>query len=214
MSLVLELEEKQKRECKQLLETMVNYLKKSGIENAAVVDSDQEIYGAGGPYKEPIIKLKNQTIDQIRIHSADSLSCGYGCTSSRFQYEILNKEISYKEDQKLSTKTKAIRNKNILGIQAGDIVDNKWTGNDLAQALNNDSSISDILKKCNKSWKNMEFEVRVVPSQMIEIRSPEFTDMNYIQSLYTTEHKESLEDCIFGFNIANKIAQHIKKFTG
>jgi hypothetical protein len=214
MSLVLELEEKQKKACRQLLETLVNYLKKSGIENASLVDSDEEIYGAGGLYKEPIIKLLGQNIDQIRIHSADSLTCGYGCTSSRFQYEIVNKDISYKEDQKLSAKTKAVRSKSILGIPAGEIVDIKWAGNDLAQSLNNDSSISDILKKCNKSWKNMEFEVRVVPSQMIQIRSPEFTDMNYIQSLYATEHKESLEDCIFGFNIANKIAAHIKKLLG
>ena len=213
MSLVIELEEKQKRVCRQLLTTMVSYLKKIGIENASLADSEEEIYGAGGIYREPIIKLQGQNIDTIRIHSVDSLTCGYGCVSSRFQYEIVNKNVSYKEDQKLSAKTKAIR-KNILGIPAGEITDIKWSGNELAQILNNDQSISTILNKCNKSWKNMEFEVRVVPSQMIQIRSPEFTDMNYIQRLYSTEHKEPLEDCIFGFNIASKIAGHIKGLLG
>jgi hypothetical protein len=215
MSLVIELEEKQKQARRKLLETMARYLGSLNIKDAALVDSDEEIPGFGGSYREPVIQLKGENIDRIRLHTADSFSCGSAGAFSRFLYEIaLNKDTLDKTEGKLNAKTKIIRKKSILGIPAGEITDIKWAGNDLAQMLNQDSTISKIVLNCSKTWKNIEFQVQAVSPAKIQILSPVFVDIDYIQGLYSSEHKEKLEDCIFGFTICNKIAQHIRKLIG
>jgi hypothetical protein len=212
MALVREMEAKLKKEHRQLLEVMADYLRRLKIGPASIEDSDIEVIGFGGRYKEPVIRLKGQDVDRIRLLSTDYLSCGMQGSVSRFVYEVrLNKTLSDKDKNLINTRTKMVRKKMFLGIPAGKITGVRWVGHGLADHLNSDSSISGILIECARSLKGSELLVNTANESAIQIQGPKFYDLGTIKMLYTTEHREMLENCVFGFNVCNKIAHHARQ---
>ena len=208
MSLVRELEEKRVAERRQLMEAMAAYLRSQHIENELIDEPGTSVFGS--PITETAIQLKNSKINTIRLISNDYMTCGVSGSVSRFQYQIISsKQLGSDSVKHLSAKTKTVKDKKVLGLFGGDIVNLKWVGNGLASQLNTDSEIAGMLVKCAKSWENVEFQIQSKPPEVIEIYGPSFSDMARIQKLYDTGQKNTVENCVFGFKICDRIAIHI-----
>ena len=84
MSLVRELEAKRAIEKKQLIEAMTKYLLSVGADVVQGEESTIDMFGAN--IIEPVIQLKDDNIDRVRLISTDYMSCRITGDLSRFQY--------------------------------------------------------------------------------------------------------------------------------
>jgi len=188
---------------------MGSYLRALGI-NATVVKEPAEVI-IGEAVTESVIKVKGQSIDEVRLLSNDYISCGAMGSISRFQYQlILDKVLPDNAGRMINTKTKQVKEKKILGLFAGTIADVKWQGRELAERLNSDNEIKSVLLRCARHWGNAEFQIDVKSPTIIEILGPRFVDADWIPQMDTSEGKRGYEDCVFGFKICNHIARHVR----
>jgi len=187
---------------------MANYLKAMGIDAKVVKEPAEVVFGEA--LTESVIEVKGQSIDKIRLFADDYISCGMSGSISRFQYQIiLDKDLPSNAERMIISKTKQVKENKILGLFAGTIADIKWEGHELADSLNSDGEINNILLRCARHWGNAEFQIDVISPTLIEILGPRFVEADWIPQLDTTEGKRGFEDCVFGFKICNHIAQHI-----
>ena len=213
MSLVIELEAKRAIERQQLFEAMSNYLRNLGIDSILATEPSTDSFG--GTINEPVIKLKGQNVDRIYLTSTDYISCGVQGSVSRFIYDIvLEKKLTGKAGKLLEAKTKSIKEKKLVGLFGGLVVSINWVGRDLADLLNHDSYISKVLLDCAKSKGNPEFRVQVKLPFTSQIIGPKFAEPQRIIDLLTFGSKEQFEECVFGFKICDRIAEHVRQLVG
>ena len=204
-----ELEAKNAIERKQLMQSLFDYLSQTGIK--AELQQEPATNLLGMSVLEPVIQLKEQNLNRIRLVGMDSGGCGVPGDILRFQYEIhLDKELSEEQMKDMSASTKVIKEGKVMNFFGGKVVGVKWVGQKLAEILNQDQSIADDLMKCVKSWSYMEFQIEAVSSRDVYITGPRFSDPGRITELYKSGMKEEIQCCIFGYKILEKIAKHIK----
>lgn len=143
---------------------------------------------------EPVIQVKGQSINRILLASTNFISCGIMGSVSRFHYEVLlDKELSRKSRQQIHAKTKSVKDKKSLGLFGGRVVGINWVGHELAEILNHDSDITQILLDCTKSLGDPEFQIQTGSPSTVEILGPRFTEPQRIMDLIAAESKEWFE---------------------
>jgi hypothetical protein len=213
MSFVKELEEKIALERRKLLETVLEYLKSMGVDTHLAEESVSDVYG--NSVNEPVVKITGKNIDSIRVSSSDYLGCGMPETISRFHYEVsIGKKLDSEMVKQIGTRIEYERENKKLGIFGGEITGIHWAGGKLADLLNSDEDISDVLFSCCRSPGNPEFQVRLKTLNKAEIQGPRFADLWRIQEMFKRGVKEGFEECVFGFKTADKIAGHIRDLAG
>jgi hypothetical protein len=206
---VRELEAKNAIERKKLMESLFDHLSKASIK--AELQQEPAINSLGMSVIEPVIHLKEQNLDIIRLVGMDSGGCGVPGNILRFQYEVhLNKELSEEQMKNIRAITKVIKEGKVMNFFGGKVVGVKWDGQKLAEILNQDQSIADDLMRCVKSWSYLEFQIEAVSPRNIYITGPRFTNPGTIAELYRSDIKEEIQCCIFGYGTLEKIAKHIK----
>lgn len=209
MGSVRELEAKNAIERKQLMQSLFDYLSQAGIK--AELQQEPSINLFGMSVLEPVIHLKEQNINRIRLVGMDSGGCGVPGNILRFQYEVsLHKELSAEQMKDMSTTTKVVKEGQVMKLFGGKVVGVKWVGQRLAEILNQDQSITDDLMRCVKSWNYLEIQIEAVSPKDIYITGPQFSNPGTIAELYQSGIKEEIQCCIFGYGILEKIAKHIK----
>ena len=206
---VRELEAKNAIARKQLMQALYDYLGQTGVK--AELQQEPATNSLGMSVFEPVIQLKEQDLNRVRLVGMDSGGCGVPGDILRFQYEVhLDKELSAEQMKDISAATKVVKEGKVMNFFGGKVVGVKWTGQKLAEILNRDQSIADDLMKCVKSWSYMEFQIEAVSSSEVYITGPRFTDPERITELYRSGMKEEIQCCIFGYVTLKKIAKHIK----
>jgi len=209
MDTVRELEAKYAIERKNLMKSLFDYLRKTGI--PAALQQEPDLNSLGVSVMESVIGLKGMKLDKIRLFSYDSGSCGVSGNILRFLFEVnLGKELSKEQVKDLNASTRLIKEGKVMKIFGGKVVGVKWTGQKLADVLNEDSSISDDFMKCIKSWNNLEFQIEADPSGEVYILGPWFSEPGNLAGLYKAGMKEDVQCCLFGISTVEKIAGHIQ----
>lgn len=209
MGSVRELEERMAEERKKLVDALLDYLKQSGVK-AEMGNEPGDNY-SGQSNIAPVINLQGQSIDKIRLTGTETGGCWIPGEIFRFQYEInTGKNLSPEEIDNIKTHTEFIKEGKVLSLFLGKITGIKWVGKKLAAALNQDKAIEDNLVRCIKSWSRLEFHIEAAPAGNIYITGPEFTNAGAIAELCRSSKKEEVHCCVFGFEIVENIARHIR----
>ena len=212
MSLVRELKAEKAIERQQLLNTITKYIGSLGVDALLVEESSTDNFG--GTINELVIRLKGKSIDRIRLNSMDYISCGVLSSVSRFHYEVfLDKKLTRNYTRQIRAKTKSIKEKKTLGLFGGKVIDINWVGQDLAELLNHDSEISKVLLDCTKALGNPEFQIRAKSPSTVEILGPRFVEPQRIMDLLAVGKMGQFEECIFEFNICERIAKHVRELA-
>jgi hypothetical protein len=210
MSSVQELETQSAVERRKLMQTLFDHLKQSGIEVSLTEETATNYLGMS--FQELVIRLNNDALSAVRLVGTDSDSCGVPGNILRFQYELhLSKVIPDELIEKVKAQTELIKEGKTLGFLGGKVVGVKWTGKQMADTLNRDSSISEAMLKCTKSWSYLEYGIQAY-STRIDILGPRFIDPERIIQLYRTTLKDEVECCLFGFRMLERIAENIRDF--
>ncbi len=213
MGSVRELKEKNANERKRLMESLFDYLSQTGIK-VELQEEQASKSTIGMPVPEPVIQLKGQNLDIIRLVGANS-SCAIPGSILRFQYEVrLDKDLSAEQMKNVSATTELIKDGKVMDSLGSQVVGVKWGGQRLAGILNQDQSILDDLMRCAKVWSNLEFKIKAVSSREVFIMGPQFTNPVMIAELSRAGIKKESECCVFGcetlYKTLEKIANHIK----
>ena len=212
MGLVRELEVKRAIERRQLVEAITNYLRSLEVDAIPGEESSKDMFGETS--NEPVIHLKGQSADRIRLISTDYISCGIPGSVSRFQYEVFfDQKFTHKSSQQIGARTKIIKEKKALGLFGGEVAGISWIGGELADLLNHDSDISNVLLDCAKSPGNPEFRIQTKSPSTVEIQGPRFAEPERIMDLFSLGVKEQFENCVFGFKICDRIAKHVRELV-
>lgn len=199
-------------ERKRLMQALYDYLSNLGIKVSQEKEPGFSFFGVS--VFEPVLQLKEQSIDRIRLLSTDSGGCGIPGDILRFQYEInLNKKLSAESIININASTEPIKEGKVISIFGGKVVGIKWVGQKLAEILNQDQLITDNMMKCIKSWKHLEFNIEGIPSGDVFINGAEFTNPGMIAELYNSKANEEIPCCVFGYTTVEKIGKHIKTNT-
>ena len=210
MSSVRELEARNTAGRNKLIQTISNYLDRSGVK--AVVIHKPALDSFGLTITESVIQLKEQRIESINLFKMDSAGCGDSGEALRFQYKLrLEKEVPGETQPKLKAQTKTIKVGKVLGLFGGKVTDVKWTGQELADTLNKDPEISQVLLKCTKIWGEMEISTAAISSSEVVIYGPWFTNPDTIMSLYSPDRSYEEQNCVFGYPTIDKIARRIQE---
>lgn len=219
MGSVRELKEKNAIERKRLMQSLFDYLSQIGIK-VELQEEPASKSTIGMSVPEPVIHLKGQDLDRIRLVGANS--CGGGIPGSilRFQYEVrLDKDLSAEQMRNVSATTEIIKDGKAMDSFGSQVVGVKWRGQRLAEILNQDQSILDDLVRCAKVWSYLEFKIKAVLSKEVLIMGPQFTNPVMIAALHRAGIKEEIQSGIFGFGYKTlyetleKMARHIKADT-
>jgi hypothetical protein len=211
MSSVKELEIQNAAERKRLMQALFNYLHESGIEVELASETATNYLDMS--FQESIIQIKNKNLNTIRLVGTDSGGCGVPGEIMQFQYEIhYDRTVSDKLAEGVKAETRLMREGKVIGIFGGQITGVKWAGNKLAEILNKDSTITEAMLKCTRSWSHLEYNIQASGSDVV-ILGPRFTDPERLMQLYETESKDDLEYCLFGFQTVEIIARHVKEFV-
>jgi hypothetical protein len=191
------------------MQSLFGYLSQAGIK--AELQQEPAINLFGMSVLEPVIHLKEQNLNVIRLVGMDSGGCGVPGNILRFRYEIrLDKELSAEQIKDMSATTKVIKEGKVMNFFGGKVVGVEWSGKRLAGILNQDQSIADDLMRCVKSWSYLEFQIEAASPRDIYITGPRFSNPGTIAELYKSGIKEEIQCCIFGYATLEKIAKHIK----
>jgi hypothetical protein len=211
LSSVIELEKQNAAARKKLMQTLFSHLHHSGLEVELTSETATNYLDMN--FQESLIQIKNKNLNTIRLVGTDEGGCGVPGSILQFQYEIhLNKTLSNELAEKINVETRLIREGKVMGIFGGKVTGVKWVGSRLAEMLNQDSALTEDMLKCVKSWSNLEYKIQASGTQTA-ILGPRFTDPDRLVRLYDTELKSDLECCLFGFNIVENIAKHIKELV-
>lgn len=203
-----EVEAKNAIERMKLMQSLFDHLNRAGIK--AELQKEPAFNSLGMSVLEPVIQLKEQNLNKIRLVGIDSGGCGAAGNILRFQYEVhLDKELSPQNIKNMSATTKVIKEGKVMNFFGGKVVGVKWVGQTLAETLNQDQSIANDLMRCVKSWSYLD-QIKAVSPGDVYIIGPRFTNPGTIAELYKSDIKEEIQFCILGYTTPEKIAKHIK----
>jgi hypothetical protein len=203
LSSVRELEAKNAGDRKKLMQAIFRYL--GQLEVKARLIQEPAVDSSGVSVVESIIELRDQKLDSIRLVSADSGG------ALRFQFSIkLEKELQKDSVQKLEARTKTIKTGKVLGLFGGKAVDVKWVGQGLADSLNQDHEISQMLLRCTQLLGDMDYFISAASLSEVRISCPWFTNPNTIIALYAPGKIYEEQNCILGYETIDRIAQIIQ----
>ncbi len=210
MSSVRELEARNAIDRKNLMQAIFPYLGRLDVK--AKLIQEPAFDSTGIAIMEPAIQLKDQRIDSIRVIRAGGSGCGDTGEALRFQYKLqLEKELPTEFLPKLKARTKTIKAGKVLGLFGGKIVGIKWTGQELADILNRDQEISEILLRCAQIWGEMELEIDAVSLSEIYISGPWFVNPKTIIALYSPGKSYEEQNCVFGYKTIDRISGLIQE---
>ena len=190
------------------MQTISDYLGRSGVKSAVIHKTAVDSFGEAET--EAVIQLQDQRIESIRLFKMPSASCGTTGEALRFQYKLRwEKEIPGEILPRLRAQTKTIKVGKVLGLFGGRLKEVIWTGKDLAEKLNRDPQISQVLLKCTEIWGEMEITTEPVSSSEVLIYGPWFTNPNTITSLYSPGRNYDEQNCVFSYQVIDKIAGRI-----
>jgi hypothetical protein len=210
LSSVRELEARNTASRNKLIQTISNYLDRSGVKTVVIHKPALDSFGV--TLTESVIQLKEQRIESINLFKMDSAGCGDSGEALRFQYKLrLEKEVPIEILPDLRAQTKTIKVGKVLGLFGGTVTEVKWTGQKLADILNHDTEISQVLLKCTQLWGEMEISIAAISSSEVVIQGPWFTNPNTIMSLYSPDRSYEEQTCVFGYQTIDKIARRIQE---
>lgn len=210
MSSVRELEARNASDRKNLMQTIFHYLSQSGVQGRLIQEPALDSFGVA--VMEPAIQLREQNIDTIHLIRTGSSSCGSDGEALRFQYKLhLGKELSAELVPGLKARTKTIKQGKVLGLFGGKIVGVNWIGQKLADILNQDAEISEVLLRCAQLWGDMEMNIDAVSSTEIYISGPWFVNPKTIIALYSPGRSYEEQNCVFGYRTIDRIARLIRE---
>jgi hypothetical protein len=197
---------------KKLMASLVKHLAEIGIE-AELTSEEVTNYYLGLNFQESVVQVKNKNLNVIKLTGDSRDGCGVSGTILRFLYEVqFEKPLSKEILAKIQAKSSLVKEGKVAGMWGGKVVGIKWEGKELAERLNQDSDLSESMLKCSKSWSYLDYEIQVGPS-LVEILSPRFVIPEKVIDLFETELKNDDKCCLFGFQIVDKIARHIRDIT-
>lgn len=210
MSSVRELEIQSAGQRKKLMQALFNHLVESGVE--VELTSEAAANYLGMSFQESVIQIQKKNLNTIRLIGIDGGGCGVPGNIMRFQFEVhLNKVISSDLIEKIDSETRLVKAGKLINLFGGKVTGVKWSGKEFAGLLNKDTLISEAMLKCNKSWNYIEFNIEATSSQ-INILGPRFSEPERMIQIYRTELKNEIECCLFGFQLVEKIAGHLKEY--
>jgi hypothetical protein len=205
LSSVIELQANNSIERNKLMQAVSSYMGQLNVKAALV----QEPVGESADMSsgEPVIQLKNQRIDSIRLVQGALSACGDNGEPLRFQYKIVTpKKFSNDFVNRLKARTKTLKTGKTLGLFGGKIVGVKWIGRELADILNQDREISAGLLHCAQIWGEGEFEIQAAGANEVYVASPWFINSKTIIALYSSTRTYDEQECVLGYKIADQIA--------
>jgi hypothetical protein len=207
---VRELEARNTAGRNKLMQTISNHLERSGIATAVIQKPAMDSFGEAET--ETILQLQEQRIESIRLFKMASAGCGDAGEALRFEYKLrLEKEIPVEILPALRSQTKTIKVGKLLGLFGGRVKEVKWTGQELADALNRDQEISKVLLKCSEIWGEVEITITAISSSEVLIYGPWFTNPTNIISWYFSNHNDGEQNCVFDYQTIDKIASRIQE---
>ncbi len=184
------------------------YLGRSGVKAGLIQEPALDSFGVS--VTESAIQLKEENIDTIRLVRTSSGSCSSG-EALRFQYKLrLENDLPADLVPKLKARTKTIKVGKVLGLFGGKIVDVKWTGQELADLLNQDTEVSQVLLRCMQILEEMDLNIEAASSSEIYISGPWFINPSTIIALYSPGKALEEQNCIFSYKTIDRIAKHIQ----
>jgi hypothetical protein len=209
LSSVTELEARNAGDRKQLIQAIFHYLGQSSIEANLIQEPVFDSLGVS--IMEPAIQLKDQRIDSIRLIRAGRSGCGEAGEVLRFQYKIkLKEELPAEFITGIRARTKTIKAGKVLGLFGGKTVGVEWIGRELADVLNQDKEVSEVLLRCAQIWGEMELDIDATALSGIDIAGPWFVNPETIISLYTPGRSYEEQNCVFGYKTMDRIAKLIQ----
>jgi hypothetical protein len=191
------------------MQALFEHLSETGVK--AELQQEPAINCLGKEVLEPVIHLKEQSLNTIRLVGIDGGGCGVPGDSLHFQYAAkMDKELSPQEMGDMASFTRVIKEGKFMNYFGGKVSGVKWVGQKLAESLNSDPAISADLMKCVKVWSYLEFQIEAISPTEVSILGPRFGNPGLIAELYHSENKEDVQCCAFGYNTMEKIAGHIK----
>jgi hypothetical protein len=209
MSSVQELEERNTYEKEILMRVYFNFLVQNGVK--AELTREPATNSLEMPIQESVIHMKEHKVDRIRLAGSDGAGCGGPDSVTRFHYEINpDRELSPQQMKDINTVTDLIKEGKVLSFFGGKVVEVKWVGKSLAEALNNDKEIADNLLNCAKSWSHLDYNIGAVSPKEVYINGPRFINPGQIAQLFESNLKEEIKSCVFNYQTIEKIAGYIK----
>ncbi|MFC2045187.1 hypothetical protein ACFLUH_00715 [Chloroflexota bacterium] len=191
------------------MEAVTGYLRGMGVEAVVTEEALKDVFVAVA--SELVIQLKGRSIDKIRLTSPDYMSCTTVSRIYRFQYEInLDKKLSREANRQINANTKTIRENKKLGLFGGKVAAINWIGGELADILNRDTDVLETLLDCTNLLGDPGFRVSVKDPSTVVILGPRFVETRMITELFRSGLKEQQRECVFGFNICDRIAKRVK----
>ncbi len=206
------MEEQNAVERKKLVQALLENLQEKGIK--AEPGEEPALNCLGDEVLESIVNIREQNLSLIRLVGMDGSGCGVPGDNMRFQYMVkLDQPLPAKNMKDLTAYTVVIRDGKVVNYFGGKADGIKWSGEKLAEALNNDQTITDDIMRCVKSWSYLEFQIEAASPTEVLILGPRFSNPGAIADLYHSENsKEDVQCCAFGYATVNKIAGHIKDY--
>jgi hypothetical protein len=209
VSSVRELEAKNAVERKKLIQAIYQYL--SQLKIGARIIQEPSLDSLGTNIFESAIQLTEQRIDSVRLFRMSNPNCGDTGEALRFQFKLkLLNELPAESMSRLNAHIKPMKEGKILGLFGGKIVGIKWTGQELANSLNQETEISEGLLRCARIWGGLEMDIEAVSSSEIHISGPWFSNPGTITALFSPGKSYEEQDCIFGFKTIDRIAKLIR----
>jgi hypothetical protein len=206
---VRELEARNAVERKELIQAFFEHLNETSVK--AELQQEPAVNCLGKEVFEPVIHLKEQNLDTIRLVGIDGGGCGVPGDGLRFQYVVHpDKNLTTQEMKDINSFTRVIKDGKVMNYFGGKVSAVKWVGQKLAETLNSDQEVSKDLMKCVKVWSHLEFQIEAVSSTEVSILGPRFGNPGMISESYHSENKEEIESCAFAYSTMENIARHIK----
>ena len=191
------------------MKALASYLNGTGIKAAPREEITKDYYRVS--LYEPVIELEGQPISKIRLVRADEASTCVSWSILRFQYEIvLSKKISKETKKRIKARTKILKSQKAIGLFGGKVAGVRWVGQDLAEKLNQDSNISELLLKCSRSRGDIELEIEPSSDLKILITAPRFTEPQQMAQMYSLGQIDERIECLFNYTTALLLAEHVK----
>ena len=192
------------------MEAVTGYLRGQGI--AAAVEEETSRDFSVMFSSNLVIRLQGQSIDKISLTSPDYMSCTTISRIYRFQYEInLDKKLPREVYRRINVSTKSVKENKKLGLFGGKVVAINWVGGELADVLNNDTATAEVLLECTNLMGDPGFRVAVEDPATVLILGPRFIEIGMLTELFRSGLKEQQRECVFGFNICDRIAGHVRE---
>lgn len=205
-----ELADKITKDRQQKLDGMLAYLHNSGLDATLTEESTIDRYGES--VNETIIRLRKQKIHKIRLGTTEYDRGSEGSSVSSFHYEIVcDKPLTSASKKIINAKIKLVKEKKLLGLFGGKVVDIKWAGRDIAEALNSDIELSRLLIESATGDGSDKLRIQTKSQSVVEILGPAPIEspLSSKAEMIKTKAGQEAYNKPFKFEIYSRIAGHI-----